>query len=160
MSPWTPPGGGGTDPLAYIPVQRQALRVGVSHWSGPPTCWYLKSLADPTRVTMHPTQVTTQETGSRWACTFHVFCVNFTRVGYPTRTRFLVEYGLLSLGTNCSTPFLTKDSLWFCHLQIYSLLFSWIPKNSSLKSMLSGEFPVLHYYILQSYCFERFQEQI
>ena len=43
-----------------------------------------------------------------------------------------------------SPPFLTKDSPWFCHLQIYSPLFSWIRKNSPLKSVLSGEFSVLH----------------
>ena len=30
----------------------------------------------------------------RWACTFHVFCVDFICVGHPTQTRFLVEYGL------------------------------------------------------------------
>ena len=39
---------------------------------------------------------------------------------------------------NYNTPFLTKDSLRFCYLQIYSLLFSWIPKNSSLKSVSGG----------------------
>ena len=32
--------------------------------------------------------------GLHWACTFHVVCVNFIHAGYPTRTWFLVEYGL------------------------------------------------------------------
>ena len=49
---------------------------------------------------------------------------------------------------NYSPHFLTKDSPWFCHLQMYSPLFSWIPKNSPLKSLLSGEFSVLHENIL------------
>ena len=31
-----------------------------------------------------------------------------------------------------------------CHLQIYSPLCSWIPKNSPLKSALNGEFSALH----------------
>ena len=30
----------------------------------------------------------------RWACTFHIFCVDFICVGHPTQTRFSVEYGL------------------------------------------------------------------
>ena len=30
----------------------------------------------------------------RWACTFHAVSVNFIRVGYPMRTRFLMEYSL------------------------------------------------------------------
>ena len=34
--------------------------------------------------------------GWRWAGTFHVVCVNFVRIGYPTRTRFSVEYRLYS----------------------------------------------------------------
>ena len=32
----------------------------------------------------------------RWACTFHIFCVDFICVGHPTQTRFSVEYGLYS----------------------------------------------------------------
>ena len=28
----------------------------------------------------------------RWPCTFHFLCVDFIRVGYPTRTPFPVEY--------------------------------------------------------------------
>ena len=30
----------------------------------------------------------------RWACTFHIFCVDYIGVGHPTQTRFSVEYGL------------------------------------------------------------------
>ena len=29
-----------------------------------------------------------------WACTFHIFCVDFICVGHLTQTRFSVEYGL------------------------------------------------------------------
>ena len=29
-----------------------------------------------------------------WACTFHIFCVDFICVGLPTQTQFSVEYGL------------------------------------------------------------------
>ena len=61
---------------------------------------------------------------------------------------FLVWPDYFRLGsTNCeptAPPFLKKDSPWFCHLQIYSPLFSWIPKNSPLKSAIRGEFSVLH----------------
>ena len=32
--------------------------------------------------------------GWRWACTFHIFCVDFICVWCPTRTQFPVEYGL------------------------------------------------------------------
>ena len=31
--------------------------------------------------------------GLCWPCRFHVVCVNFVYVWWPTRTRFLVEYG-------------------------------------------------------------------
>ena len=34
---------------------------------------------------------------SRWACTFHIVCVNFICVGHPTRTSFPEEYGLKSM---------------------------------------------------------------
>ena len=30
----------------------------------------------------------------RWACTFHIFCVYFICVWWPTQTQFSVEYGL------------------------------------------------------------------
>ena len=30
----------------------------------------------------------------RWACTFHIFCVDFICIGWPTQTHFSVEYGL------------------------------------------------------------------
>ena len=30
----------------------------------------------------------------RWACTFHIFCVDFICVWWPTQTQFSVEYGL------------------------------------------------------------------
>ena len=29
----------------------------------------------------------------RWACTFHIFWVDFICVGHPRQTRFSVEYG-------------------------------------------------------------------
>ena len=61
---------------------------------------------------------------------------------------------------NYSPPFLTKDMPWFCYLQIYSPLFSWIPKNSPLKSALSGNFLYCICHILPNYCIKRFQEQI
>ena len=50
-------------------------------------------------------------------------------------------------------------SPWFCCLQIYSPLFSWIPMNSRLKSAV-GNFLYSKYHILPNYCFKRFQEQI
>ena len=34
----------------------------------------------------------TQELGLHWACGFCVVCVDFNCVGYPMRTRVLVEY--------------------------------------------------------------------
>ena len=33
----------------------------------------------------------------RWACTFHIFCVDFICVGWPTQTQFSVEYGFTCL---------------------------------------------------------------
>ena len=30
----------------------------------------------------------------RWACTFHIFCVDFICIRCPTQTQFSVEYGL------------------------------------------------------------------
>ena len=53
------------DPLY---AQREQVECG-SRWV--PSCW-----------------------GSRWACRFHVVCVNFICIGQPTQTRFSVEYGL------------------------------------------------------------------
>ena len=41
--------------------------------------------------------------GSRWACTFHVVCVNFVCVGYPTQTQFSVNMGLKYLCSERST---------------------------------------------------------
>ena len=51
----------------------------------------------------------------------------------------------LSLGTNCETaaPFLEKIQPLVCYLQICSPLFSWMPKDSSLKSTLNDEFSIL-----------------
>ena len=70
------------------------------------------------------------------------------------------ETDSLRLGTNCETtappPFLTEDS----HLQIYSPLFSRIPKNSPLKSALSGNCLYCICHILANYCIKSFQEQI
>ena len=73
-----------------------------------PTCWYRKSLPDPTRLPADPPRSLTDPTraqheqveywscwGSCWPCTFHVVCVNFIRVRWPTRTQFLVEYGVI-----------------------------------------------------------------
>ena len=118
----------GVGSKAYIPLQRKTACIGGSCWAWPqreyfalpiPTCWYLKSLADPkrsppdqtpsstdpTRVPTDPTRARREQVeynscgvpshwGSRWACTFHVVCVNLIQVGYPTPTQFPAEYGL------------------------------------------------------------------
>ena len=46
-----------------------------------------------------PTQAATRAGSTRhlgpcWTCQFHVFCHLSVSIGYPTRTQFLVEYGL------------------------------------------------------------------
>ena len=70
-----------------------------------PTCWYPKSLADPTRSLASPTfaaggvyfALGNFALASLWPCTFHVVC--FLSPRNPTRTRFLVEYGLYDYET-------------------------------------------------------------
>ena len=46
------------------------------------------------RLRWDPTQPIFHLLASCWPCTFHVFCVDFICVWYPTRTPFPVEYGL------------------------------------------------------------------
>ena len=67
----------GLNSKAHIPLQRESLKQ----------C--------PTRAydAQHETHGT-RDVGLHWACIFQVICVNFIRVGYPTKTRSLVEYGL------------------------------------------------------------------
>ena len=55
---------------------------------------------DPTRAPTDPTRAPTDRVGCArigFALAmynpFHFVCVNFVRVGYPTRTQFPVEYG-------------------------------------------------------------------
>ena len=83
--------------------QRKYLAFGI------PTSWYLKTLGDPTQAPGDPTLWTQCDPqcdsveyrwnwvfwrwGWRWACTYHVVCVNFICVGHQCNT-FSVEYGL------------------------------------------------------------------
>ena len=56
----------------------------------------------------------------------------------------------LSLGNNCQTTaphFLDKGQPLFCYLQIYSPLFSWMSKDSPLKSTLSFLYLILIFYL-------------
>ena len=63
----------------------------------------------------------------------------------------------LSLGTDLETtaplPFLATDSPWFCHLQIYSPLFSFKLKDNSYKLSLLDELICLFDLILLNYLF-------
>ena len=91
-----------------------------------PTCWYLKSLADPTRGPTDPTWDPTWlveyrlrwvpwRWGLHWACTFHVVYFLFPRVGYPKRTQFPVAYGL----KNCEKRKLKPKIEYWNNLMLY-----------------------------------------
>ena len=83
--------------------RRQNFALGI------PTCWYLKceNLHYPTpnlKFALAPMPnpdasqwnigcVGSQPECCCWPCIFHVFCVDFICVWYPTRTPFPVEYG-------------------------------------------------------------------
>ena len=83
----------------------------VSKKSTPSLVDLTPSFADPTPSMADPAQASgiwfalgTRDLGLRWACSFHVVCVHFVCVGYPTRTQFPVEYGLKSFFFRlCST---------------------------------------------------------
>ena len=72
----------------------------------------------------------------------------------PTKHQVLVTYrpggggtDSLSLSTNCETtapPYLDKGQPLFCYLQIYSPLFSWVPKDSPWKSTMNNESSILN----------------
>ena len=66
------------------------------------------------------------------------------------------------LGNHLETraPFLAMDIPWFCHLQIYSSLFSLNPKDSPFKTTFLKNCYVLMHFILFDYCFVRPFEQI
>ena len=73
-----------------------------------PTCWYLKTRKHPTpnlkfaspnakpkrKSVEYRLRCVPNAKFLRWACTFHVVCVNFICVWEQTQTRFSVEYGL------------------------------------------------------------------
>ena len=82
---------------------------------GIPTCWYLgananlKFASPPTQNVKFALALTQNPSASqwnigcvgfqmqiysRWACTFHIFCVDFIYVWWPTQTQYPVEYGL------------------------------------------------------------------
>ena len=85
---------------------------------GIPACWYLKRAcranANP-KVCITPNANPQHKSveyrwhwvfwhwGLRWPCTFHVVCVNFMCVGYPTQTRFQWNIGFTVVGpsTKC-----------------------------------------------------------
>ena len=65
-----------------------------------PTCWYLKFFASPNakpqrRSVEYRLRWVPNAKLLRWPCTFHVFCVDFICVWYPTQTQFPMEYGRL-----------------------------------------------------------------
>ena len=87
--------------------QRHNFALGI------PTCWYLKTLkfvlppkakyiiyvtlnakpkCKPMEYRLHWVPNTTF---LQWPCTFDVVCAHFICVGYPTRTKFAVERGIL-----------------------------------------------------------------
>ena len=82
-------------------------------------CSYLKSLLDPRPVPVNPTPVPITPTRSqhehveyrsrwvpeRWACTFHVVCINFGRVWFNANPFFWWNLGL---GVSKSTKFVTS----------------------------------------------------
>ena len=72
---------------------------------GIPTCWYLGANANPYICVTPDAKPRPQSVEYRWRwvpnaqflrwpCTFHVFCVDFIRIGHPTQTPFPVKYGL------------------------------------------------------------------
>ena len=71
-----------------------------------PICWYLNFALPPTRKLKFANPQRKQveyrwrwvpnARGWRWLCRFHVVCLIFGRVGYPTQTRYPVKYRLYS----------------------------------------------------------------
>ena len=70
-----------------------------------PTCWYILALpnakicvfpdANPQRQSVeYRCRWAFWHWGWRWACTFHIFCVDFICVWWSTQTQYPVEYGL------------------------------------------------------------------
>ena len=101
------------------------LEFGLCVGSGPqreefllviPTCWYLKSLVDPTQRPPDPTRAPTRpptrangikfELGTRgldlrWPCTFQVILYQFNSRWLPNTLLILVEYGLKCVQSYC-----------------------------------------------------------
>ena len=89
--------------LAYIPPERKTIRIWALHLDTAPnasfvllipTCWNLKSLVNrrtpnanrhgPNVSRWNIVYIGRQGLGLNWACRFHVVCVIFVCVGYPT----------------------------------------------------------------------------
>ena len=77
--------------------------------------------------------------GWRWACTFHIFCVDFICVWCPTQTQFPVEYGLYCLSPFLPSVNVTQRKFGFCwnmgfmvgnSAPIHSLLNSILTENT------------------------------
>ena len=97
---------------------------------------FLRGMLCQELMRWYPCSSQVTEQGTEWCRT----CGGVARGGGGGHWLFELGYQL----RNYSPPFWTKDSPWFCHIQIYSPLFSWMLQNSPLKSALSGKFPVLH----------------
>ena len=100
--------------IAYIPLRRVGQYPQLESFAmGIPTCWYLETLKfvlppTPTlKFELPPTQTpnanrlnigrvgSPTQNSHIGPCMFHVVCVSFTCVGWPTRKQFPVEYGLI-----------------------------------------------------------------
>ena len=111
---------------AYIPLRRKTIHVGSSRWLRPPTPQFrvgdtnmlvskdAKMCVTPNanaKICVTPNSNPQREQveyrwrwvpnvrGWRWPCRFHVVCVHFIRVGWPTQ--FPEEYGLNTLCRKC-----------------------------------------------------------
>ena len=69
----------------------------------------------------------------RWACTFHIFCVDFICVGRPTQTRFSVEYGLAIMGINRKIVNLNKSNKTIPPWMVYERLMDGLHWDNELK---------------------------
>ena len=93
---------------AYIPLRRKIPGVGGWRWAMPPPPEFCLGDTNIPKICVTPYANPQHQSveyrwcwafwrlGWRWACTFHIFCVDFICVWWSTQTQYPVEYGLYS----------------------------------------------------------------
>ena len=71
--------------------------------------------------------------GLRWAFQFHVVCMIFVCVGYPTQTRFLLEYGFNSTFYEFKMEINEGITLYILHVELGTKVLSKVYNTASIN---------------------------